>query len=652
MSTGRSIADLAAREDGGILVFVGMLTPVLLLFLAFAVDIGNWWVHKRHLQLQADAAALAGGALLGDCFSDPAGANTAITNEATRFGGAAGSSYNSQVGGASTGTVSLAFQSNTFPSGDADPAGDAETDPPCDTDHLMLDVKASEVGVPLLLRPLLEFVVPGTTFADPTLNAHARVELKQVEIQEGMLPVAVPDLRFTYVFATFVNEVTGAALGTVQLSKAGTGGADQLWNTTTPLSLSIPSAHVGVRIRLVGGADPTAACGTLYTECYDTDSTNGVVHVRGWSSAATAPAARDVWLLPGTCLPDSYFATADCSAGIQAKVDLGASHPLTGTGVTADVWASVGGAGHYSLTRGGTSGLVTWTANSGLPLAISGPHDVQLNWTWEQTTGTRNGKTCTDKKNNPCKEEGSFGVVQRGFIAGGRSGPLRSVQVYESGVTTSGSNSFETGTTHSLGVSLAVTGSLKVQSLATDPVIELRVTGSQNQSIDCDPAVSNLRDEIKGGCGPAYKLNKTLACPAYNVLWTLPEPWECVKTQTGGAVGQVEQGLEDRILGGAKTCTAPINWPTYSSKDPRIVPLIITPFGTFSGSGNDIVPVIDFAAFYVVGWNGDPCPGAHVVPKGYIAGHFIKYAEPNPKGAGKNVCDPDLITPCVPVMTR
>ena len=204
--------------------------------------------------------------------------------------------------------------------------------------------------------------------------------------------------------------------------------------------------------------------------------------------------------------------------------------------------------------------------------------------------------------------------------------------MFESGFTSSGSNSFQTGTAHTLGVSLAVTGSLKVQSLATDPVIELRVTGSQNQSIDCDPAISNLRDEINEGCGPAYKINKTLACPAYNALWSLPEPWECVKTQTGGAVGQVEHGMKDRILGGSNSCTAPINWPNYSSGDPRIVPLIITPFGTFSGSGNDIVPVIDFAAFYVVGWNGDPCPGAHVVPKGYIAGHFIKYAEPNPNG--------------------
>jgi hypothetical protein len=219
-------------------------------------------------------------------------------------------------------------------------------------------------------------------------------------------------------------------------------------------------------------------------------------------------------------------------------------------------------------------------------------------------------------------------------------------------VSTSGANSFQRGTTHELGVTIATTGTLRTQADALDPVIFLRVVGSQNQSIDCDPDISNLRDELAQGCSPTYTINSDLTCPAYNELWGLPQPWDCVKTQTGGAVGQVTHGLRDRILGGASTCTAPINWPNYGPDDKRIVPLIVTPFGTFTGSGNDIVPVIDFGAFYVVGWDGDPCPGSVKVPKGYIAGHFIKYAEPNPNGAGKNVCDPDLITPCVPVLTR
>lgn len=634
---------LARGEDGGIIVFFALLLPVILLFLSLAVDVGNWWVHRRHLQVQVDAAALAGGALFGGCFSDAGAANTAIQNEATRFGGAAGSSYNGQVGGTNQGAISLLYQSKTYPAGSIAP-DDTETAPPCDTPSLMFDVKASEAGLPLI------FKIPGLSNVT-AISAHARVQLKQIEVQEGMLPVAVPDLRFTYVVATFVNETTGAAIGSpVQLQKTGTSGNDQLWATAAGTPVPIASAHIGVRLRLVGGPDPNAACGQLYTECYDLGSPNGVVHIRGWSTGA-APTVRNAWLLPGSCVPDAYFATGDCSSGMQAEVDLGALYPLTGTDVTADVWSSVDGNGHHSLVRGGTAGLVTWTANTGLPFSGGGPHTVELNWNWEKTSGTWNGKNCK-VNGNPCKANGTFGPVQRGFVAGGRSGALRRVQVFESGVTSSGSNSFQVGTTPTLGLSIAVTGSLKVQSQASDPVIELRVVGSQNQSIDCDPDIPNLADELAQGCGPAYKINPSLACPAYNDLWDTAEPWGCAKTQTGGAVGQVDTGMEDRILGGGKTCTAPINWPNYDPDDPRIVPLIVTPFGSFGGSGNDIVPVIDFAAFYVVGWNSDPCPGAYPVPKGYIAGHFIKYAAPNPSGAGTLVCNPDALAPCVPVLTK
>jgi Putative Flp pilus-assembly TadE/G-like len=633
-------------EGGGILVLFGLLLPFFLLLGALTVDVGNWYVHKRHLQMQADAAALAGGGLFGACFSDPSGANSAIQSEATKYAGGPGAVYNEQVGGALKGPITILYQSPTYAAGGPGP-DDTETQGPCDTPSLMFDVKATEAQLPLI------FDIPGLPWVE-AVNAHARVELRTVDSRKGLLPVAIPDLRFKYAFATFVNEATGAVLATAQLEKAGTSGGAQLWSTPANVDVPISSPHVGVRIRLVGGPDPTAGCGQLYVECYDEGSADGVVHIRGWDPAGAAPAVRDAWLLPGTCAPDAYFAADDCSAGIQADVDLGALHPLTGTGITTQVWATVDGAGKYLLTPGGTSGTVPWTLGGGLPVAGGGPHAIGLDWSFEQTVGTWNGLTCNSRNNNPCKAAGSFGVVQRAFVASpDRSGVLESVQV-SNGVFSSGANSFQYGTA-SLGVTIAVAGSLVVQSAATDPVIELRVVGSQNQSIDCDPNKSNLRDEIAGGCEPRYQINRTLTCPGYNELWTLPEPWPCVKTQTGGSVGQVSAGLEDRILGGSNSCTAPINWPNYSPDDPRIVPLIITPFGSFQGSGNDIVPVIDFATFYVVGWGGpggDPCPGAEPVPKGFIAGHFIKHVPPDPSAAAEAICDPDAITPCVAVLTR
>ena len=641
------LAKRLRREDGGVIALVGLLMPFILLLLTLAIEIGNWYEHKRHLQIQVDAAALAAGQHFGECLTSPGSAEGNMETEAAKYGGG---TYNAQVGGASgKGSLTLWYQRNTYPPGVLGPDDTANGVAACSSG--MFDVKATESGIPHLfvLSPLA------------TVHAHARVELRMLSTMKGLLPVAVPDVRFNYAFATFIDENTGQPPAgcpgscTEQLQKSGVSGGQQLWTVQSPIAVPITSAHIGVRLRLVGGNNPNATCSQLYTECYDALSANGVVHIRGWSTGA-APRVQNVWLLPGSCSPDAYFTQADCSAGVQAEVDLG-NHPASGTGITTHVFASVDGGGTYQLTKGsGTSGLITWTALTGVPIAGPAAHTISLSWDWQQTSGTWTGKTCTNKNNNPCKDSGTFGYVQRGFEASlDSSGPLQKVQVWESGGASSGANSFAQNSTHTLGVSIATIGNLAVQSLAGDPIIKLRVTGSQNQSIDCDPNQPNLRDEIANGCAPTYAINSTLACPGYNQLWGTPQPWTCVKTQTGGSVGQVEQGMKQRILGGSSSCTAPVNWPNFSQDDRRIVPLIVTPFGTFSGSGNDIVPVIDFGAFYVMGWNGDPCPGAVSVPKGYIAGHFIKYIPRNPNGSGDITCrltDPTQITPCAAVLTR
>ena len=49
----------AARESGQVVVLFGLLLPMILAMGAVVMDIGNWYVHKRHLQTQVDAAALA-----------------------------------------------------------------------------------------------------------------------------------------------------------------------------------------------------------------------------------------------------------------------------------------------------------------------------------------------------------------------------------------------------------------------------------------------------------------------------------------------------------------------------------------------------------------------------------------------------------------
>ena len=49
------------EESGSILVVSAVLIPVMLVLVAFVVDVGTWYTHKRQLQNRADAGALAAG---------------------------------------------------------------------------------------------------------------------------------------------------------------------------------------------------------------------------------------------------------------------------------------------------------------------------------------------------------------------------------------------------------------------------------------------------------------------------------------------------------------------------------------------------------------------------------------------------------------
>ena len=114
MTAAQEVVRRVSDDRGGILVLAAMLLPFLLLLVALTVDIGNWWVHKRHLQLQADAAALAGGGRFNECFANPAGADAVITGEATKYAGSSGSTYNEQVGNANKGAITVLYQSKTY----------------------------------------------------------------------------------------------------------------------------------------------------------------------------------------------------------------------------------------------------------------------------------------------------------------------------------------------------------------------------------------------------------------------------------------------------------------------------------------------------------------------------------------------------------
>src|SRR5258708_40213146 len=80
---------LARDERGATLVMFALALPVLMLMIAFVLDVGNWFEHKRHLQMQADSAALAAALDLRSPCSD-----TVVANTAAAYGGR---DYNHQV---------------------------------------------------------------------------------------------------------------------------------------------------------------------------------------------------------------------------------------------------------------------------------------------------------------------------------------------------------------------------------------------------------------------------------------------------------------------------------------------------------------------------------------------------------------------------
>jgi Putative Flp pilus-assembly TadE/G-like len=619
-----------------------LFLPVLVLFIIFVVDVGNWFVHKRHLQLQADAGALAGGgSFTYPCADDPILAN------ARKYAGdpGSGSAYNRQIGTNDPANIHVLVNStNYWNEGGTDYSDGGQ---PCSAG--MVDVKITEADLPWFFR--LANV--------PAINAHARVVIQALNRAQGALPVAVPDIDPRSARAYFVNESTGAVLASTPLTKVGSSNGVAIWdNAAAPLSVPISASAIGVRIALGGGSSTT--CGGYLVECYDLQSSNGVGYVRGWSSSGSAappnpPVARSVNLFAGSCA-DPYFnaPTSACSVGVAATVDFGGVDPLK-----VQVKALLGGSGERSLEYDSASGRWVSTTAKGSFFTVSpnaGPLTVELRWEVNDTNVTIAGNKCTTTGGNKCK--GTFGVVQRTFSAAtDRSGPLEALQVLENGVA--GANSLELGTTHELVVRIGVAGNLEVAQSVSDPVVLLRVTGSQNQSVDCDPNLPNLREEIRYGCAPEYARNDAVSCSYTTApaLWASPQPWTCVAVQTGGAVGQVEQGLRDRILGGASTCTSPNNWssfPNLPQGDPRIVPVFVTPFGTFTGSGNEVVPVTNFATFYVTGWFSSPCSGDDPVPdKGYIVGHFIKYIYSLNNGGGSGEqCDFSAFGSCIAVMTE
>lgn len=210
----RRLVPQFASDRGGVLLFVGLITPVLLTVFMLAVDVGDWFVRGRALQTQVDAAAFAGADKWGACFNGSGTGFAQMTAEANKYSGQG--TLNPQVGGTLKGQLQpLYFNSQTFPSTapsnfTADPASDLpKSGDSCNTtpdgQRYVFDVKATENNEPLIL---------GAFFPDllkPSLHAAARLELRRVLSLSPSMPLAVPDVNPLSVSITIIDKPSNKA---------------------------------------------------------------------------------------------------------------------------------------------------------------------------------------------------------------------------------------------------------------------------------------------------------------------------------------------------------------------------------------------------------------------------------------------------------
>lgn len=600
-------------ERGQVVIFFALLIPVLFAIGAIVLDIGNWYVHKRHLQTQVDAAVLASGPQFVGCFLDQTSANAAIASRALAYAGdtlrpgklasgAPDSTTNLQVQQPNDVRIALNSarywqQSDGLVPGTNGYALDntiATPGDPCST--RFLDAKATDDEAPPLWG-LLPFT--------PSPKSKARIEIRDLLSARGLLPWAVPEVDPAAVAVLFVDENTGAVFDHQSLMQQDDPGLPwSEWQTAggqEDVTLDGGHEHTGV-IVLVSREDATPTLsGTLAgicgqdpgaVACYGNPAsqTSGLSFIHGYNGGGTgsrsSPIVREVQLYPVGCgVPADYSAPyftlgGDCSAEVHAVIDFGSGYPGGDPRPLAAACATVSG---YAWQSGGIGGsLGTWIGTIALP-AASGRQQVNLSWSAGRVEQGNSG-TCANNQPN----SGTFGKVAAPYVADRASGPVQYLNLEATkadGVTAMpDANSVELNDAGNPYYKYYVTVGLPkphdVNTNYTDPPALLRmgsVSGSQNQAWDCDAGI-RFEEEIENGCRTYYIENfrdtdgdgdkewNNLRCTGWNSTnlppptfgpGPAPYPSDCVITQTGDATGQLRDGLHARL----ETPCTDNNWP-------------------------------------------------------------------------------------------
>ena len=625
-------------ERAQVAVLFGLLIPVIFALAAIVLDVGNWYVHKRHLQTQADAAAFAPAPEFTGCF-DPAAWSQADQQIASHALGLAGdTSRPGALGSNNSATTNLQVQEpndvrivlnsdqywqkvNGYDPSQPSPGYGLDNSQDLDAngsggfcDEKAIDVKATDDEAPPLwgLIPLV-----------PSPKTHARAEIFDQIVAESILPFAVPEVVPGVVAAVFVDE--GAqpgieVIGHAVLTQPATPDpalAD--WAVYQGDSTSFDAANldnVGV-VMLLSRADVkladlnpglnasslAAICGQTGVRCYSgagTQSGLALIH-RYQSAGSPTPILHQVDVTGCNVAPfglsGPYFhLTGDCTVGVSAEILPGS---LVNFRASLHNSATCGGSG-TAMSRNGNN----FDAAFLLPDSDKFTGQVPLSIEWRANGGNA----------------GCFGLAARPYMANGKSGPIQYLKLTGSGPNGAFSNPYSIPKDNAGGVTYTVTAALLPplrQMSLSDKAVLIRFASeddpSLTQSIDCDvdnypyPAPYNTLPsdaaEIANGCVTPYKENPTLDCSAYGngdlppaapPTTTFENAPVCAQSKQG-QVSSLRKGLVARL--NDPTC-APNHWPdapitpqaitdliTNFSDDPRLVTLIVTEYELFPVAG-------------------------------------------------------------------
>lgn len=710
MSSPGQVSAVSPGERGAVLVIVALFAPVAVLLAAFAIDAGNWFLHSRHLQVQADASALASAQGFQACENEPiyrvagqyGGVGSVVTPQGTV--NSLTPLYNTQIEGHPSDHTALTspqrvkelINSKTYFGQPGKEDATVEAKPPCEAG--MVDVKLTETELPWYMH-LFTGVV----------NAHARVEILNEVTTAGAEPFAEPLPTPNVMTATLVDESNGNATiaGPITLTPSGD---HRTWKTSSSVPVTFDDTRaaagtlaVGLRIAMTGGA--TATCGTAGVSCYQNDTEkHGVTFTRAWANTGTpgqpvekpvAPQTKEVTLAgsgvsacpagPSGVFSNFISSAASCTVQVSATGVQFASGTGAPSITCATASLSVNGTA-MPCPAGSPLNGQTWTSGAITVAPNSGINTLTITWTLKAgklpvggSGGT--GGTCTEAK--PCTgtlavQRLNSGAYNSQTSEGDEktSGPILGAAL--TGPGGEAIMSVPRGTTENVNVSVSVLGFENSTTIPSEPV-ELAFGGNQaNAAISCNGKSNGkkeLEEALATGCNRVYG---TTQAPAATACSTPKEPPVCAKENPGeGKLSKVlDGGMNLRINEGKNQCVNPNRWAkpntiaqliSAAPKDPRIVITIITDNGALSNGANE-VPVRAFATFYVTGWAGDPCLSQvngssnglaftkddkpEGENSGVLLGHFIKYISVNGKETGSGRCEAQTISRCVAVLTK